>query len=75
MEFNSNTRSQNAGGEHARGSPATLDQETIQRIDHALEGTINADVSKLDPDDKLILLIERYNRKIRELNKIKAEDQ
>jgi hypothetical protein len=47
-----------------------LDQETIKRIDHALEGTIQVDISKLSPDDKLTLLIERYNRKCRELDQL-----
>ena len=74
VKFNSDERSQNRGAEPDRGSPATLDQETLQRIDYALEGTIEMDLSKLDPDDKLTLLIERYNRKIRELKDLKAEN-
>ena len=75
VKFNSDERSQNRGTEPDQGLPATLDQETLQRIDYALEGTIDVDISKLDPDDKLTLLIERYNRKIRELKELKAEDQ
>lgn len=51
-----------------------LDPETVDRIEYALEGTVNVDVSKLSPDDMLTLLIERYNRKIRELQQLKAEE-
>ena len=44
-----------------------LDPETIKRIEYALEGTLDVDISSLSLDDKLTLLIERYNRKVREM--------
>lgn len=75
MGFNSRSPTREVETETDQGSPTTLDHETLRRMDHALEGTINVDVSKLDPDDKLTLLIERYNRKIRELQELKSQDQ
>ncbi|MFC6723179.1 hypothetical protein ACFQE1_01980 [Halobium palmae] len=42
-----------------------LDPKTIARIDKALEGTINVDLTKLSADDKFSLLIDRYDRKAR----------
>lgn len=44
-----------------------LDPETVKRIEYALEGTMDVDISSLSLDDKLTLLIERYNRKVREM--------
>ncbi|WP_276249172.1 hypothetical protein [Haladaptatus sp. YSMS36] len=51
-----------------------LDPETVNRIEYALNGTVDVDVSKLSSDDKLTLLIERYNRKLRELQQLKSEE-
>jgi hypothetical protein len=51
-----------------------LDQETLKRVDYALEGTIDVDLSSLSPDDKLTLLIERYNRKTKKLRQLEGED-
>lgn len=39
-----------------------LDPKTVARIDNALQGTISVDISKLSADDKLSLLIDRYDR-------------
>lgn len=51
-----------------------LDSETLKRIEYALKGTIDVDVTNLSPDDKLALLIERYNRKTKELRRLKESD-
>lgn len=51
-----------------------LDPETVARIDNALEGTIDVDIGNLSPDDKLSLLIDRYNRKMRELQQLKGSE-
>ncbi|AUV80577.1 hypothetical protein C2R22_01955 [Salinigranum rubrum] len=75
MDFQSKTGSQDASTDSDKSSAIKLDRETLRRVDHALNGTIDVDLSKLDPDDKLTLLIERYNRKMRELNNLKAQDQ
>ncbi|MFC6942983.1 hypothetical protein ACFQE8_24000 [Salinirubellus sp. GCM10025818] len=66
MGLRSNDRPNESSDEHHREQPATLDAETVRRIEHALEGTVEVDVSKLSADDKLTLLIERYNRKLRD---------
>ena len=66
MGLRSNDRPDESPDDHHRGQPATLDPETVRRIEHALEGTVEIDVSKLSADDKLTLLIERYNRKLRD---------
>ena len=52
-----------------------LDPETVKRTEYALEGTIHIDVSALSPDDKLMLLIERYNRKTRELQQLRNDEE
>jgi hypothetical protein len=54
------------GSQHSQ-----LDPETITRIDNALQGTIEVDIANLSPDDKLTLLIDRYNRKMREIQQMK----
>jgi hypothetical protein len=68
-----------SGSDPSTGSEQTgsieIDPETLSRIDYALKGTIDVDISKLPPDDKLALLIERYNRKVRELEQAEHHDQ
>lgn len=56
------------------GQYPRLDPQTVARIDNALEGTLRVDIANLSPDDKLTLLIERYNRKMRELQRLKGSD-
>lgn len=68
MGFRSNSPTDETANDSTRAEPATLDGETVERIENALEGTVNVDVSKLSADDKLALLIERYNRMIRDSN-------
>jgi hypothetical protein len=62
MEFTSSDRSEDQRSTDELQS-VRIDPETLKRIDYALEGTIEVDVSALSPDDKLTLLIERYNRR------------
>lgn len=60
--------------ESSHESHPQLDPETVRRIEYALEGTVDVDVTKLSPDDKLTLLIERYNRKLREFQEMETEE-
>lgn len=75
MGFNPTDRLAESQPEHEAREPPRLDAETVRRIEYALEGTVAVDVSKLSADDKLTLLIERYNRKLRELEEIKQREE
>ena len=73
MGFDPRNSANESSGEH-RGSNQSLqlDPETVKRIDYALKGTMDVDISGISLDDKLTLLIERYNRKTRELQQLKT---
>lgn len=75
MGYDSNqTTGERAQSQNASEGTIQLDAETLQRVDYALEGTIDVDLSNLSADDKLTLLIERYNRKTKERNRLEETD-
>jgi hypothetical protein len=75
MPFNMAQGDATRGTDSIENDSIEIDRETLHRIDYALDGTIDVDLSNLSVDDKLTLLIERYNRKLRQIERSNISDQ